>query len=480
MTKLEQANAFIENHKGNTTGKPMYHFAPPCGWLNDPNGFCYYQGEYHLFYQSYPYDVVWNDMHWGHAASNDLVHWKYQRTVMANDTPSDVNGVFSGSAVEKDGNLYFLYTGYIDPTKEQSREPSKILQYQNLAMLNKDGSISKYEHNPVITEQELPPGYRVYDFRDPKVYKRDGRYYALLSVRNPQNCGSILLFQSTNLINWEFFSDIYASDPKESILFECPDLISFDTQDLLIYSIMPAGGDSSIQVENRVAYSIGRMNYKTGKFEEQSSGLVDYGSSFYAPQTTLDRRGNPVIVGWLCERASAVMPYIQTYGYQGIMSLVRELSIEQGRLISKPTRDILTCMKQKIILKDVAINETVELPEIGGNQIYLKIKLQEIAETLTISLFAHKQLSFDFLIQSHNISYKSGYAAKQHRSIPCNKVESLEFFIDTHVIELFVNGGEQVITELCYDADKPKTITFTGSNELISSITQQPIEPNTP
>ncbi len=96
MKKLDKANIFIENNKHLTNNKPKYHYAPPYGWLNDPNGFSYFKGEYHLFYQAYPYDVSWNDMHWGHAISKDMVKWEYKNIVMANDTLADANGVFSG------------------------------------------------------------------------------------------------------------------------------------------------------------------------------------------------------------------------------------------------------------------------------------------------------------------------------------------------------------------------------------------------
>ena len=80
--------------------RPEFHFSSRVGWLNDPNGFSYYQGKYHLFYQYHPYDPYWGPMHWGHAVSEDLLHWEYLPAALAPDQPYDRDGCFSGSAVE--------------------------------------------------------------------------------------------------------------------------------------------------------------------------------------------------------------------------------------------------------------------------------------------------------------------------------------------------------------------------------------------
>ena len=97
--------------------RPLFHLCPRTGWMNDPNGFTFYQGKYHLFYQYYPYDSLWGPMHWGHAVSEDLLRWTYAPAALAPDEPYDKDGVFSGSALQlPDGRMLIAYTGVQEMT----------------------------------------------------------------------------------------------------------------------------------------------------------------------------------------------------------------------------------------------------------------------------------------------------------------------------------------------------------------------------
>ncbi len=475
MKRLEKANKFINENMHLTNNKPRYHFSPPFGWLNDPNGFCYYNNKYHLFYQAYPYDTLWNDMHWGYSTSEDLVNFKYEKMVMANDTLADANGVFSGSAIEKDSKLYFMYTGHIDPNLNYSRVDKEVVQYQNIAVYNEDATITKYENNPVIGCDNLPEGYKIYDFRDPKVYKKEEIYYSILSVRNKDDRGSLILYKSLDLIHWEFLSEIYTSNPKENILYECPDLFTIGDKDVLVFSIMPAKEKYEKEVKHCVKYAIGKMNYEKGIFEEEFVDFLDYGYSFYAPQSTVDKDGNRVIIGWLCERSKNTLNYLKEYKYNGIMSLVRELSIKDGKLISKANKDIKNFFSNKITYNDLSISGLVSLKNIDSISSYIKIDLENINKMLTISLFDNSEKSFDFNITKNSIHFKSLYSAKNENKVEVKNIKTLEFFIDTHVIELFINDGEKVISELCYDNNKKGNITLKGDNELVKSIVKYDI-----
>ena len=132
---VERANQFIQKNKDevNRKFKPKHHFSAEIGWINDPNGFVYFQGEYHLFYQFYPYDSVWGPMHWGHAKTKDFVNWEHLPVALAPDMPYDKDGCFSGSAIVKDDVLWLMYTGNVE------QEDGTIRQIQNMAY-SKDGS----------------------------------------------------------------------------------------------------------------------------------------------------------------------------------------------------------------------------------------------------------------------------------------------------------------------------------------------------
>ncbi len=129
MKTVEKANAYIQAEKGNVNSifKPQAHLTPETGWINDPNGFVYFRGEYHLFYQFNPYESVWGPMHWGHAKSKDLVNWEHLPVALAPDKDYDKDGCFSGSAIVKDDVLWLMYTGHI------VNEDGTVSQVQNMA-----------------------------------------------------------------------------------------------------------------------------------------------------------------------------------------------------------------------------------------------------------------------------------------------------------------------------------------------------------
>ena len=129
--------------------RPAFHLSARTGWMNDPNGFSFYGGKYHLFYQYHPYDCLWGPMHWGHAVSEDLLHWTYLPAALAPDELYDRDGCFSGSALAlPDGRQLLMYTGVL---REQQADGS-IRETQTQCLAAGDGTdYEKYEKNPVLT-----------------------------------------------------------------------------------------------------------------------------------------------------------------------------------------------------------------------------------------------------------------------------------------------------------------------------------------
>lgn len=154
---LERANEFIRTSKHllKDDYRLNYHLMAEFGWMNDPNGFIHYNGEYHLFYQHYPYEPVWGPMHWGHAVSRDLVNWKYHPVALAPDQEYDKDGCFSGSAAVKDDQLVLLYTGHV----VTGPNPDKNYEQVQAMAFSKDGvNFHKYEDNPIIGLDQIPEG----------------------------------------------------------------------------------------------------------------------------------------------------------------------------------------------------------------------------------------------------------------------------------------------------------------------------------
>ena len=147
---LEKARKY-EDEQGKqikAEDRPAFHVSPYVGWMNDPNGFSYYQGEYHLFYQYNPYDTHWDSMHWGHVVSKDLLHWEYLPAALAPDEDYDKMGCFSGSAIElDDGRQLLMYTAVDQETLEDG---SKGIFRHRQWLLEMEKIIRKYEKNPVL------------------------------------------------------------------------------------------------------------------------------------------------------------------------------------------------------------------------------------------------------------------------------------------------------------------------------------------
>ena len=150
--------------------KPIYHITPEKGWMNDPNGLVEYNGVYHVFYQADPEHLINENIGWGHKISSDLLHWEECQPALLPDQSYDRDGCFTGSAVIKDDKMYLLYTGHVN-------QESGYIETQNLAV-SKDGiHFEKYDGNPVIKN---PPADTTMRFRDPKIWEKNGNYYAVI------------------------------------------------------------------------------------------------------------------------------------------------------------------------------------------------------------------------------------------------------------------------------------------------------------
>ena len=227
---IDKAQAYIDQNKAAVSQGKMrqnYHFMPQTGWLNDPNGLIYYKGKYHIFYQFNPYYGHWDYMHWGHAVSEDLVHWEYLPLALA---PSEFyddhyrGGCFSGSAIEHDGKLFLMFTGCTN--NGNGFEQTQCIAY------SEDGiHFEKYENNPVLTAPEGVPSYL---FRDPKVWKHGDKYYMICGASR-NNFAQALLYVSEDMLHWEFFSVLAESRGEWGYMWECPDFFQLGDKYVLLY-----------------------------------------------------------------------------------------------------------------------------------------------------------------------------------------------------------------------------------------------------
>ena len=361
-TPLDRVRVFEREQamKLSADERPLFHLTPLVGWMNDPNGFCWYKGQYHLFYQYHPFSRQWGPMHWGHAVSQDLLHWTYMPCALAPDTAADAGGCFSGSAVEMpDGRLMLCYTG-VQPAGTFRRET----QAQCVAF--GDGTdFEKSLLNPVIRHAHLPEGCSEFDFRDPKVWRENGVYRMVVANRHETRKGSILLMESPDGQDWHYVCTIDQSDGEYGQMWECPDFFTMDGKQVLIVSPQEMHAREEFHAGYGTVAILGRFDEQDRRFERESIQPVDHGLTFYAPQTTLAPDGRRIMIGWMdnwetCKEAPRRHPWYAQ------MSMPREVFIRDGRLMQRPVREIESMWQDTVRHERVTVFEETVLPGVQG------------------------------------------------------------------------------------------------------------------
>ncbi len=398
MQLLPQAIAYEKAHAGDVPvrERPVYHLAPQIGWMNDPNGFSYYKGQYHMFYQYYPYASVWGPMHWAHAVSDDLIHWKHLPTAIAPDQTYDQDGCFSGSALElPDGRQLLVYTsvnrteksrsfdtelesrglfaGSADVWHEHAR-PCPRLDRQTQSLAVGDGvSYTKYEHNPVLDEKDLPEGASIADFRDPKAVRlEDGTYRCYCVTNIPgQGGGALVQYESPDGFHWKYRSTMLQNDGSVGRMWECPDFFEMDGRAVLLASAQNMQENDTFRAGDGNFYMVGSYSDETGAFHPECVHMVDYGPDFYAEQSVVTPDGRRVMIGWM-QNWGTVNLRSDPHVWYGQMSLPREISLKNGILYQRPLRELEELRREKACHQQISVeNEEIQLPGIGGRCLWL-------------------------------------------------------------------------------------------------------------
>jgi len=446
--------------------RPKFHLTPFVGWMNDPNGFSFYKGEYHLFYQYHPYNTFWDSMHWGHAVSKDLIHWKYLPVALAPESDYDSFGCFSGTTLElSDGNQLIMYTGV---TKENDLDT----QVQCIAIGN-GVDYKKYENNPVIGENDLPEGLSIHDFRDPKIWKDGDKFYAVAVCRKADGLGAIVLYSSIDCFNWKYENIIFENDGRFGKMLECPDFLSLDGKDVIICSPQDMiAKDYKYHNGNGTMCLIGSYDKEKKIFNPEIDQCIDYGIDFYAPQTTKGPDGRTLMVGWMQNWDTCNFTDREGRNWFGQMALPREISIENNFLIQKPVRELEQCRKNKVIYEKQLVEGFFKLEQIEGRVIDMTLNLGwKENECYKFEMnFAEDEnyktvLSFRPRESLLEIDRKYSGSRREICHQACCKVKKVEnlklrIILDLYSAEVFVNGGEQVLTTTFYTPLSAKGISF--------------------
>ena len=482
---LEQAREYELRHGAEISEeeRPAFHLTPWVGWMNDPNGFSWYGGQYHMFYQYYPYDSHWGPMHWGHAVSEDLLHWHWLPAALAPDMPYDKDGCFSGSAVTlPDGRQMLMYTGVrLEARPDRLR---KEIQTQCLAFGDGKDYV-KYEGNPILTEEDLPAGASRYDFRDPKILNwPDGSYRALIASNQEGFGGQILMFRSTDALHWELLGPLVRNGYRIGLMWECPDFFRLDGTDVLLASaqdMLPK--DFEYHNGNGSFYLLGHYEEETGRFEELGDHATDYGIDFYAPQTVLSPDGRRIMIGWMQNWDTCNLRTKSTSWF-GQMSLPRELSVRNGVLYQTPIRELEDLRRNRVSYEQVALeNGEIALPGVSGRIVDLELEIAADGEDLrlfTLHFAKNDQYRTSLLFRPYESilqidrkfsgSRRAIIHQRRAKIAFRNGVLKLRLILDRFSAEVFVNDGEQVLSATIPTDLDAQEISFSADGKAVFSL----------
>ena len=466
--------------------RPQVHFTPPAHWMNDPNGLVYYNGVYHLFYQHYPGSSNWGPMHWGHAVSKDLMHWKHLPIALY---PDSLGYIFSGSAVvDKENTSGFGKGGKVPLVAifthhDTARQNAGRHDFENQSIAySLDGGYTwtKYAGNPVVKS----PG--INDFRDPKVmwYAPARKWILTLAAQD-----KIFFYSSPDLKEWTKESEFGAGIGSHGGVWECPDLFVLPVRTgsaagkggmadkVWVLSVNEGGGGPNGGNGNQ---------YFTGKFDghvftpdDTEVKWIDHGRDDYAGVTwdnTGDRR---IFIGWMVNGNYAGS--VPTEVWRSGTTLPRELSMEKvgGRhfLVTKPVKELAILEKG---WKDFKGRTHVQAPfelklgtdKVGTFKIVLSNDAGEKAE------IGYDKAAGQWYVDRRGAGREDFHRdfAGRHTAPRISQAKKLDLtlVVDVASLELFADGGLTVMSELVFPSkpyDKIEVVSGEGVIMETSKVT---------
>lgn len=436
--------------------RETYHFSPWKNWINDPNGLCWFQGYYHMFYQFNPHEQRWSNMYWGHAASRDLVHWTHLPVVLApqeeilENQESVKGGAFSGCAVASDEEVVFYLTRHKGPL--QDGEDTVEQQW----MMHSRDMIHFSEETCVIGQ---PPEGASFDFRDPKVLRVGDRWYMVLGSAIAGQ-GAILLYESADGEKWEYAHPLLV-EKRVKRCFECPDFMELD-------GTYVATGAWMEHYDECGRYQMCRYytgTFRDGEFAVENDGWFDFGSNCYAMQS-FAHQGRRISIGWISDFYGEHVPCEN--GAYGSMTIPRELHVRDGKLYMMPVREI-RALKGKTLY--VGKGENISLTGIEGNAYRVRIGFSENT-FFTILLGEDGERSISLVNEEEGLRIVTKGVKSEGICFKADveEVRELEIYMDRRVAEVYVNGGEAVGTKVFYsgsaagcfalDAETPENVVW--------------------
>lgn len=412
------------------------HLEPPCGWLNDPNGLCFFGGYYHVYFQYSPEHADGSGQKcWGHYRSRDLLKWEFTGTVLFPDIAEDRDGVYSGCAVATDKELHIFYTGNVKEAGTydyiRSGRGANVIH-----VTTADGvTMSRKE---ILLRNEDYPDFCSCHVRDPKVWREDGKWHMVLGARTLEDKGCVLFYISENLTDWSYSGNDSISD--FGYMWECPDCFRINGHRYL--GISPqglAGRDTAYQN----IYQAGYFRYDKPLKENAQAEFTewDMGFDFYAPQSFEAPDGRRLMIGWM---GIGDIPYSNPtieLGYQHCLTLPREVTIdENGMLCQKPIRELALLRGSRHTVTD-------------GGKAGVKLPFEVVSETrnsFAIRLGDSLYIRWNGEILELKFMAEECGRGRSVRKARLDSCRDIRILADNSSLEIYADGGRCVMSSRFY------------------------------
>jgi beta-fructofuranosidase len=420
-------------------------------------------------------------MHWGHAVSSDLLKWEFLPAAIAPDMPYDKDGCFSGSAIEMDnGKQLLMYTG----VERVQGEDGRMQDIQIQCLATGDGeNYEKYEGNPVLTQKDIPAGFSLNDFRDPKIFRNaDGSYGCVLGNRTEDGSGAILLYRSEDGFNWKFSSILDRSYNEFGRMWECPDMFTLDGQDVIITSPQDM---SALGLEfhsgNGTMALMGRV--EEGKFLRDNVQAIDYGLDFYAPQTLETPDGRRIMIAWM-QNWDTTGGCPEGAKWFGQMTTPRELTICNDRLIQNPIRELEALRGRRVAYQNVVVSEEVSLTGVYGRVLdmtvtikpgddkgYERFRIKFAKGSQHYCSVSYRPNSSTLRMSRTHAGFNRDFVHERKCRVRSRNGEiKLRILLDRYSAEVFVNDGEQALTMTFYTPQTADGISFECTGNALVNV----------
>jgi len=465
--------------------RPQFHLLPRANWMNDPCAPRFHRGVYHMFFQYNPHAAVWGDMHWNHATSPDLIHWKHQPIALA-PTPGsyDAYGCFTGSVLPGMAVPTILYTGVTKvPPGQETIRGEDIREVQCLATsTDPDLRVWTKLDKPILPLP--PPGLNVTGFRDPCPWKDGDLWYLAVGSGFSKVGGAVLLYKSTDGRNWEYLHPLAQGTWNNSTktnpvdtgeMWECPDFFPLGDKHVLLYS-----------TERKVYWQVGTFDKSDLKFHAETSGLLDHGY-YYAMKSMVDEKGRRILWGWVEE--SRTGEECLAAGWAGSMALPRVLTLGAGNQLRMDVPPEFASLKRTpgITLADPrtpgGIESALAQAPIRNRAGHIELRFKPAAAPCcALELRAAPAAPF-FAIQYEGaptkptvtIGDKTLALSPNHQGI-----STIHLWIDGSVLEVFLDSEEAMTARDFTPTPGDIHLAWAGAPEALQTLTVSAVTPISP